>query len=57
VYRDGHTYHDYYLEISTDVDKLQIHENKISITLKMLHKLVDEAYKSYQESEKEKITA
>lgn len=48
IYGDGPADHFFYLEISTDVDRLEIYENKIAITWQMLYKLVDEAYKSYQ---------
>jgi hypothetical protein len=43
------------LEITTDVEKLQIYENKIAITLPMLFKLIDEAYSAYQASKRKKI--
>lgn len=49
--------HENYLEISTDVQKCEIYERDIAITLPMLYKLIDEAYKSYQELEKERVTA
>lgn len=52
----GKNYPDY-LEISTDIAILKISKCDIEITIAMLHELVDEAYKSYQELEKEKITA
>jgi len=57
IYNDGYTHRDNYIEISTDVDRLQIHEGRTTITWQMLYKLIDEAYKSYQEFEKEKVTA
>lgn len=46
-----------YLEISTDVDKFEIFERDIAITLPMLYKLIDESYKAYQELEKENAAA
>jgi hypothetical protein len=55
IYRDGYTTHEYYLEISTDVDRVNIPENRLAITWQMLYKLVDEAYKSYQEMAKEQV--
>lgn len=50
---NGVVTHENYLEISTDVDKFEIREYDIAITLSMLYKLIDESYKAYQELEKE----
>jgi len=57
VYIDGVRHEDNYLEISTDLDKLQIHERDIAVTLPMLYKLIDESYKEYQKLEKESVVA
>lgn len=42
------------LEITSDVDTLQIYENKIAITLDMLCDLVDESYDIYKTSKNKK---
>ncbi len=52
---NGVVTHENYLEISTDINKSEINERDIAITLPMLYKLIDEAYKLYQELEKENI--
>ncbi len=43
----------YYIEISTDVARLEIPESRTAITWQKLQQLIDEAYKTYQKLEKE----